>query len=112
MKTQKISSELAKHLENPDQGENSIDVVVELTRESVQKGGDYSRQQKITALKESFSQKKSAVERVVEEAGGQILEQAWLNQTLQIRVPAHSINSLCEIEDVILLDIPHSLMAD
>lgn len=81
-----------------------IDVVLELGGNLIE-----SKQSSMAALKESFDRKVSSIEKRVNEAGGAVLDKAWINQTLRLSVPVAGLKGLAQLEEVGLLDVPRPI---
>jgi hypothetical protein len=90
-----------------------LDVVVEL---DPQAGPDaaapQSRSEQIALRKEAFSRDVAPVEETVREVGGEVVDRAWINQTVLARVPARGVEQLSELNKVAVLDVPHTLEPD
>lgn len=68
-----------------------------------------SRQEIMAARKQRFLNACAPVERRIQKMGGEVLDHAWLNQTLRVRVPARIVEQLSEPECVTLVDTPARL---
>jgi hypothetical protein len=79
-----------------------LDAASELTTKEV-----HSRIDRIKALKEHFSQNLTPVAEAIQQAGGAVIESAWLNSTVLARVPTNSIPALAAHEKIMRLDVPH-----
>ena len=84
---------------------NLLDVVVELE-------GAYGDDADMAAAKAAFERAVGPVAEVIAGAGGQVLEGAWINQTLRARVPARAISELAGTDGVSAVDVPHALEAE
>ena len=84
---------------------NMLDVVVEL-------GGDLGEAADVAAAKEAFERAARPVADVIAGAGGEVLEGAWINQTLRARVPAAAISDLAGTDGVAVVDVPHALESE
>ena len=71
-----------------------------------------TRQQLIAEKRSRFEQQVSPIERAIEEAGGEVLDRAWINSTMRVRVPAHAIRALIDAGDVEKADVEHRLQRD
>jgi hypothetical protein len=87
-----------------------IDVIVELQPPPLPEGG--SRQSRIQAIQDDFSRSVRAVAAAVEDLGGQILDQAWINCTLNARIPANGVRRLTALGEVLAVDIPRRIESD
>lgn len=111
METPKISPALSDHLKQVEEGA-PVEVVLELAGRPAPADASLSRQEKISTLKACFQEDSAPVERVLKENGGQLIDQAWINQTLRVRVSANSLKKLAELNEVSAIDIPRSITSD
>lgn len=81
----KISPNLAARVQKLDASE-ALDVVVELSSPTKETQQAQSRQQKITALKESFNQNTQPLEQLIQQLGGTVIGRGWLNGTLLAQI--------------------------
>jgi hypothetical protein len=86
--------------------EELVDVVVELTGDA--QGGHND----IPALKAGFAKLSRPVSRVINDLGGEVLGEAWINRTLRARVPGSRIEDLSTLDEVSLVDVPHKITPD
>jgi hypothetical protein len=107
--TAKLSPQLAEHIESVDES-SVVDVIVELNPLEVPTSG--SRQERVASLKEQFQRELRPVAKRVVESGGQVIETAWINQTMRSRVPAGELSHLAEEESVNRIDLPRMLDAE
>ena len=109
MADSKLSQQLRERLDRAPQ-DSFVDVILEILPpepSGISKSG--SRQERIAAGRQQFLDAVAPVERRVEGLGGQVLDQAWLNHTLRVRVPARSVAELTESEWVASADTPKPL---
>jgi hypothetical protein len=102
----KLSPRLRHELGAVDES-SQVEVIVEL--QSVEMPKAASRQESMAAMKEGFERELRPVAAKIIEAGGQVLETAWLNQTVRSRIPAREVSHLAEHEAVSGIDLPHKL---
>ncbi|HYL04688.1 MAG TPA: hypothetical protein VE075_01530 [Thermoanaerobaculia bacterium] len=109
----KLTSKLRQRLAATPKG-HPVEVVVEVgTKASAPSGrAAGSRAEKIAALKQVFSASAEPIERAIERSGGEVLDRAWLNQSLKARLPREAVEALGEREDVERLDMPAALTPD
>ncbi|HEV3457316.1 MAG TPA: hypothetical protein VHG32_12215 [Thermoanaerobaculia bacterium] len=109
----KLTSQLRRHLATTPEG-YPVEVVVELgTKTHAPRGRAVAgRAAKIAALKRVFSASAEPIERAIESSGGEVLDRAWLNQSLKARLPREAVVALGEREDVERLDMPAPLQPD
>jgi len=94
-------------------GDDVLDVVVELDpRTGPATATPQSRSEQIALRKEAFSNDVVPVEEAIHEVGGEVVDRAWINQTVLARVPAQGVEHLSELEKVATLDIPRALEPD
>jgi len=91
-----------------------LDVVLELDPKSTESavGAQQSRSEEIALRKEIFSNEVVPVEQTIHEVGGEVVDRAWINQTVLARVPARGVEQLSELEKVAALDVPRTLEAE
>jgi hypothetical protein len=108
MDPSKLSPSLAGHLEQAGR-DDLVDLVLELHPAAAPETGGASRSERVAAAREAFAQGAAPVEHAVHSAGGQVLDSAWINQTLRARVPAGAVAGLARLDAVRVLDLPHAL---
>jgi hypothetical protein len=84
--------------------EGVLDVIIELEHEGTATTA--------SELRDAFASRAQSIEAAVAEAGGQVVETAWINSTVRARVPAAGLHDLSGVAGVTRLDIPHPLTAD
>ena len=105
----KLSEQLAQHLQFTD-ASDLLDVIIELHQnKDTEAPENQSRTERIANLKESFSRNVAPLEETIRSIGGEVTGQAWLNQTLRVRLPADKIRLLSDYDQVAKLDLPHLL---
>jgi hypothetical protein len=102
----KISRTLADRV--AEKREEALDAVVELTAQAMP-AGKLSRGERMAAVKQAFEERASRVEEAVRSAGGEVLGKAWINQTLQVRLPSDALAGLADLDEVCQLDAPRKL---
>ena len=102
----KLSSRLAERIDSVDES-SPVEVIVELHPAAMPTWG--SRQERIAAVKEDFQRELESVAEKITAAGGQVLEAAWLNQTVRTRIPAGEVPRVAEDEAVSSIDLPKAL---
>jgi hypothetical protein len=109
----KLSSDLRQQLAATPTG-HSVEVVVEVGKKAgvaaEPAAGD--RAQRIAAMKASFSVSAEPIERAIESSGGTVIDRAWINQSLKVRLPREAVEALGERDDVARVDTPRSLRPD
>jgi hypothetical protein len=105
----KLSPQLRQELGGVDKS-SQVEVIVELRPVEMPEAG--SRQESIAAMKEGFERELRPVADKIIQAGGQVLETAWLNQTVRSRIPAREVSRVAEHEAVSAIDLPHKLEPD
>ncbi len=106
----KLSSDLRQQLAATAEG-HSVEVVVEVGRKAAVAAGPApgDRAQKIAALKQSFSISAEPIERAIVSSGGTVIDRAWINQSLKVRLPREAVEALSEREDVDRVDTPRTI---
>ena len=102
----KLSPRLAERIDSVDES-SPVEVIVELQPLDLPRTG--SRQERMAAAKRRFELEVQSVVDKITEAGGQVLETAWLNQTVRSRIPAGGVPSLAEDDTVSGIDLPSRL---
>jgi hypothetical protein len=105
----KLSQRLAEQLDAVD-GSSEVEVIVEL--QPVRPPATGSRQERIAAMKERFERELGPVAEKIEQAGGSVVETAWLNQTIRGRIPAGEVPNVAEDDVVSAIDLPRRLEPD
>lgn len=112
MDSTKITSNLKSFLQE-SKPEKEIEVVIELrpiarpaTSENI------SRSQKIANLKEAFNNELEPVAKEISNQGGNIVDAAWINQTINAMVTTKCIEELAQLKEVAAIDLPNRLSRD
>lgn len=112
MSIEKLTEKLAEHIEKTGVG-GMLDVIVELDpargQNILSNSGDLSRQERVTKLQEDFTEQSAAVISKISEAGGEVLDHAWINKTLKVRVPVEKIGDIVGETEVKAIDLPEKL---
>jgi hypothetical protein len=112
MSIQKLTDKLVEHIESTVAGD-MLDIIVELDpargQEIMSGSAELSRQDRISKLREDFTDQAAAVAAAIEKAGGEVLDHAWINKTLKVRVPVESIDRITEDKEVTAVDLPHGI---
>jgi hypothetical protein len=107
----KISSSLSESLREAD-ADDWIDLVVEVGGVKVAEQPGSDRAAKISARKAAFAQSAKPVAEEIRRLGGEVLGQAWINNTIRARVAKKMIPELTETALVSRLDTPRTIQAD
>lgn len=114
MSIAKLTDKLAEHIEKT--ADDMLEIIVELDPargdEIVSQSGEMSRQDRITKLREDFADQAAAVASAIEKAGGEILDQAWINKTLKVRVPVKNIGDITGEKEVTAVDLPETVQLE
>jgi hypothetical protein len=114
MSIEKLTHQLAEHIEKT--AEDMLEIIVELDpargEQIVSESGEMSRQDRIAKLREDFADQSAAVTSAIEKAGGEILDQAWINKTLKVRVPVKNIDSITGEKEVTSVDLPETVQLE
>jgi len=111
MNIEKISQPLAEALQDA-QSEDWVDVIVEIAGSAAPVSPGSSRAEKIAARKETFSRKAAPVANQIRRMGGEVTGQAWLNESIQARVPKKMVDALSDETQVARIDLPRRIQAD
>lgn len=90
--------------------EEWLDVILELSPAPSESGG--SRSEAIARRQAGFQAIAAQVKSAVQDSGGTIEGEAWINSTLKCRVPARAVKTLGERRDIMRIDVPHRLSRD
>lgn len=102
----KVTQQLAEQVAGrPDDEE--VDVVVELQRLTAP--GEGSKKERVVAMKKAFERSATGLRRTIAELGGEVVDSAWINQTLRTRVPKRALEGLEADDRVVALDTPRTI---
>ena len=108
----KVTDDLASRIEAADE-DAVVEIVVELRAvDENESAPTADRRAAVAARKEGFRAAAAPVVDAIVSSGGEVIGEAWINQTLRARVPAHVILRIAEEEAVALVDVPHSIEAE
>ena len=107
----KVTANLRQRLAATREGD-SLEVVVEVGKKAAAEPPPGDRAQKIAAMKQSFSVSAEPIEKAIESSGGTVIDRAWINQSLKVRLPREAVEALSEREDVERVDTPRSIQPD
>ena len=108
----KLSEQLRQLLQSKGASE-LVDVIVELHEsEQPKAAAPQTRSQRIDHLKETFNRKVVPIQETVRSSGGEVTGEAWINQTVRVRLPADKVTLLCDHDEVARLDVPRVLKSD
>lgn len=105
----KVSRDLADEAGGRSDSE-AIELVVELRGPEAPSEG--TRSSRIADQKLGFGRQARAVGQLIRELGGEVVDSAWINQTLRIRLPKRALENLASDDRVALLDSPRAIEAD
>ena len=93
--------------------EEDIEVVIELApiKQAVA-SENISRGQKIANLKQAFNSELEPIAKEITNQGGNIVDAAWINQTVNAMVSSKCIEELVQLKEVTAIDIPNRLTRD
>jgi hypothetical protein len=88
-----------------------VEVVIELTPcdTSNLKLFSLSRKDKISLIQDSFNEEVKPVKEAILHAGGNLIESAWVNQTVSASVPVKNIHELAKLNEITAIDLPRSI---
>ena len=92
-------------VESIGQSDDLVDVVVELD-------GSVHGQNDVAARKSAFAELAKPVSDAITDLGGEVLGEAWINQTLRARVPGSRVRDLSTLDEVMLVDVPREIKPD
>jgi hypothetical protein len=104
----KFSSQLEDRLQNSKPGD-VLDVILEVADEPELAALPASKPERYEAAQEQFETRNQSVTKLVEDAGGEVLGQNWLNSAVKVRIPVDTIQRLLASDQINLIDIPHRI---
>jgi hypothetical protein len=107
----RISPSLEKRMRAVPEDE-PVDVVVELTPRDLTSDDALGAHDKVEWMKARFAAQSEPICAVVDAVGGRVNEGLWLDETLRVSVPRHSITKLAHVEGVHALDVARALSRD
>lgn len=90
--------------------DEEIEVIAELAPIEVPAEG--SRRQRAAAMKRDFDAEVAELASTVEDAGGEVVESAWINQTCRLRIPKRSLDEIAGDERVVALDAAREIAGE
>ncbi len=112
MDPRNISDSLLERIERAATSQEPLDVVVEVEDEPERAAASLSRAERIALLRERFQGVASQVEERVRALGGLVLDTAWVNRTMRVRIAAGRVADLADVPRVDLVDLPRALKPD
>jgi hypothetical protein len=108
----KLTRQLAERLHGKAH-DALVDIIVELDAPPpAAPSPGASRAAKATAHRERFLQIAGPVEQRIQSLGGDVIEHAWINQTLRARVPAGMVDQIVDAEGVVSIDVAEPITRD
>ena len=108
----KLSAQLGQVLQSKDPSD-FVEVIVELyPSEEPEAATAQTRDEKIAQSKRAFDLRIVPLHETIKSIGGEITGQAWINETLRVRVPADKVSVLSDHAEVAKIDVPHRLGLD
>ena len=106
----KITPNLNDYL-NRTEPTAKIEVIIELSPIDTQtmRDSDAPRNDKIAQIKDAFQKNMQPVQEAIRNAGGDVMDSAWLNQTVKARIPAANIHTLANLDGITAIDLPKTL---
>lgn len=102
----KLTRQLRERVDRAPQ-ESLIEVILEI--QTPDPAADGSRSERMAAHRLHFDKTVEPVEQHIRRVGGEILEHAWLSQTVRARVPARHLDEVAAPECVASIDTPGAL---
>lgn len=106
MTSAKISDELRAKLNSAEE----VQVVIELVPLGQEETEGLSRSELIARRKEAFQRRAGKVLDEVDRHGGEVLGQAWINESIHANMPAGGVPKLADLEVVATIDVPAELV--
>ena len=107
-----ITEPLAAHIRAADPNEDVVVILEMAPQEPPKAATTLQRQQLIAARRAQFEEQASPIEQTIQNMGGEVLDRAWINNTMKARVPARAVKTLIDVDGVETVDIPHRLQRD
>ncbi len=112
MDTNKITDGLMGLLKKAQPG-NEIEVVIELSSNAQHPElKKLSRTEKIASLKKAFNIELEPIVNEISNHGGNIIDSAWINKTVNAKVSFKCIEDLSQLKEVTAIDLPNQLLKD
>jgi hypothetical protein len=112
MDTNKIANSLKTFLDK-SHAEKEIEIVIELTPIAhTSESKKLSRTENIENLKKAFNIELQPIANEISNHGGNIINSAWINQTVNAKVSSKCINELVQLKEVTAIDLPKYLTKD
>jgi hypothetical protein len=89
-----------------------VDVVVELTPRDLASGDAAGAADKVEWMKTTFAEQSEPICAVVRSLGGDVNAGLWLDETLRVSLPRHSIGELARVDGIHALDVARGLSRD
>ncbi len=106
----KVTPDLAGVLSNAG-ADDLLEVVVELA-DSDGRDVPADRSERIAYLQTTFHARATPLEEFIASLGGEVLGDAWINQTIHARVPARAVPALARAGSIAAVDMPRRLLPD
>lgn len=90
-------------------GKEVVDIILEFDRVIDSFQGNQTRQMKIKSLQDHLLTNVDQIKDFIEQNGGEIINQIWLNGSIEVKIPASKVDKLSEFEVVKKLDNPQKL---
>ncbi len=109
----KITPHLNDYL-NRNPSDDKVEVVIELSPIDTQPihASDAPRNEKMAQIKDAFQKNLEPVQQAIQNAGGDVTDSVWLNQTVKARIPAANIHSLANLDGITAIDLPRTLTSE
>jgi hypothetical protein len=108
----KISAPLAATIDTAEPDEEVVVIVAMVPGEARARSADEPRQQQIAGRRAEFEKQASPIEQTISSIGGEVLDRAWINNTMKARVPASAVQKLVDLDGVETVDLEHRLQRD
>lgn len=106
MDRSKVTKQLEERLARTPM-DSLVEVVLEIqASDAVPERAGASRREVIATRRKQFLDVVAPVEKRIQSLGSKVLDHAWINQTLRVRVLAGQIDQLTEPDCVALVDTP------
>ena len=111
MKGDKVSPALSSEADRCA-ADDVLEIIVELVAGPPATPPGTARSAAIAARKERFTREAQPVEEAIRKVGGEILDRAWINQTMRARLPRRALAEVSDLAEVGHLDLGRELEAD
>jgi hypothetical protein len=104
----RMSTPLQEQLRRANPGD-LVDVVVEVSEDASTEKLPVERAARSAAIEQRFAVSTEDIDRLIRDAGGEVLAKSWLSNAIKARIPVEGIDRLLSLDRVGLIDIPRTI---